>query len=88
MARKVRLEYEGAVYHVINRGNYRSWIFESEGARSAFEGCLFEACEKSNWILRAFVVMRKEGASFLFSVLTRPIRVFWVGWHGSKGNMP
>jgi putative transposase len=57
MARKVRLEYEGAVYHVINRGNYRSWIFESEGARSAFEGCLFEACEKSNWILHAFVVM-------------------------------
>jgi REP element-mobilizing transposase RayT len=42
---------------VINRGNYRSWIFESEGARSAFEGCLFEACEKSNWILHAFVVM-------------------------------
>jgi hypothetical protein len=21
------------MYHVINRGNYRSWIFEDEGAR-------------------------------------------------------
>ena len=32
MARKVRIEYAGAYYHVINRGNYRSWIFESVGA--------------------------------------------------------
>ena len=32
MARKVRIEYAGACYHVINRGNYRSWIFESEGS--------------------------------------------------------
>ena len=57
MARKVRIEYEGAIYHVINRGNYRNWIFESEGARQAFEGCLFEACEKSDWVLHAYVLM-------------------------------
>ena len=31
MAPKVRVEYPGAYHHVINRGNYRSWIFESEG---------------------------------------------------------
>jgi len=36
MARKTRIEYEGARYHVINRGNYRSWIFESAGARKSF----------------------------------------------------
>ena len=33
MARKVRIKYAGAFYHVLNRGNYRDWIFESEGAR-------------------------------------------------------
>ena len=27
MARKVRIECERAIYHVINRGNYRSWIY-------------------------------------------------------------
>ena len=54
MARKVRLEYEGAIYHVINRGNYRSWIFEGEGTRKGFEKCLFEACEKSEWELHAY----------------------------------
>ena len=47
MPRKLRLEYPGAIYHVINRGNYRGWIFKEEGAKRAFEKCLFEACEKS-----------------------------------------
>ena len=36
MARKLRLEYEGAVYHVINRGNYRADIFRDDGAKQAF----------------------------------------------------
>ena len=57
MPRKLRLEFAGACYHVINRGNYRADIFQTEGARAAFEACLFEACEKSNWVLHAFVVM-------------------------------
>ena len=57
MARKVRLEYPGAIYHVINRGNYRAWVFETEGAKKAFEECLFEACAKSRWRLHAYVIM-------------------------------
>jgi putative transposase len=60
MARKLRLEFPGACYHVINRGNYRADIFQTEGAKTAFEICLFEACAKSNWILHAFVVMRNH----------------------------
>ena len=57
MPRKLRLEYPGACYHVINRGNYRLDIFKTEGARDAFELCLFEACAKSNWVLHAYVLM-------------------------------
>ena len=49
MARKARIEYEGAYYHVINRGNYRSWIFESEGARKSFLECLQLACNAKGW---------------------------------------
>ena len=37
MARKLRLEYPGACYHVINRGNYRADIFRDEPTRAAFE---------------------------------------------------
>lgn len=47
VARKLRLEYPGAIYHVINRGNYRSWVFESEGARKSFQKALFETCERA-----------------------------------------
>jgi putative transposase len=57
MPRKLRLEFPGACYHVINRGNYRSHVFGTEGAGQAFEACLFEACEKSGWLLHAYVVM-------------------------------
>jgi hypothetical protein len=32
MARRLRLEYPGALYHVINRGNYRRDLFETVGA--------------------------------------------------------
>jgi REP element-mobilizing transposase RayT len=57
MPRKLRLEFPGACYHVLNRGNYRSDIFQTEGARAAFESCLFEACAKSGWVLHAYVLM-------------------------------
>ena len=57
VARKLRLEFPGAIYHVINRGNYRAWIFREVTARTAFQSCLFEACERSQWLLHAFVVM-------------------------------
>lgn len=57
MARKLRLEFPGACYHVINRGNYRTDIFSTEGAKMAFESCLFEACAKSGWVLHAYVLM-------------------------------
>ncbi|MBI2496555.1 MAG: transposase [Opitutae bacterium] len=57
MARKLRLEFPGAVYHVINRGNYRAYVFKSAGAKQAFEECLFAACARSGWLLHAFVIM-------------------------------
>ncbi len=60
MARKLRLEYEGAMYHVINRGNYRADVFATTGAKEAFERCLFEAVAKARWQLHAYVIMRNH----------------------------
>lgn len=48
------------MYHVLNRGNYRADIFATEGARAAFEACLFEACAKARWQLHAYVIMRNH----------------------------
>ena len=60
MARKLRLQYEGAVYHVINRGNYRRDVFETADKAKAFEECLFEAAERMGWRLQAYALMRNH----------------------------
>ncbi len=60
MARKLRLEYGGATYHVINRGNYRQNVFEPKGAAEAFERCLGETCERFGWVIHAYVIMRNH----------------------------
>lgn len=57
MPRKPRIEANDAIYHVINRGNYRSFIFETPGARDAFRNTLFEACERFSWLLSAYCIM-------------------------------
>jgi len=60
MARKLRVEFAGACYHVFNRGNYRSDLFAAPGAARSFEQCLFEACARFLWLLHAYVVMRNH----------------------------
>lgn len=57
MPRSLRIEKENGIYHIINRGNYRQDLFINEGAHSSFETCLFEACEKCEWVLEGFCVM-------------------------------
>ncbi len=57
MARKLRIQYEGAIYHVINRGNYRRDVFGTVGAAQAFEQVVLEACTLHGWRLHAYVVM-------------------------------
>jgi len=57
MPRKQRIEYPGAVYHVISRGNYRKELFLNQGTGEAFERCLFEAVERCGWKLHAYVIM-------------------------------
>jgi putative transposase len=60
MARKLRIQYEGALYHVINRGNYRRDVFETVGAASAFVATLLEATQLHEWHLHGYAVMRNH----------------------------
>ncbi len=57
MPRKLRVEYPGAVYHVISRGNYRKNLFTMAGTGKAFENALFETVERCGWELLAYVIM-------------------------------
>jgi len=60
MARKLRIQFQGARYHVINRGNYRSDIYASEGAAQSFLSTVTEAVVRFGWRLHAFVIMRNH----------------------------
>ena len=57
MPRKSRIEFAGAHYHVINRGNYKDWIFKTEGARRSFLECLKLCCEAQGWELHSWCLM-------------------------------
>ena len=57
MARKLRVEYPGAIYHVMNRGDRREPIFKDEADRQRFIETLGEACAKTDWQVHAYVLM-------------------------------
>ena len=57
MARRLRLETEEGVYHVINRGNYRAHVFRSGQTKAAFLRCLHETCVRTGWRVHAWCIM-------------------------------
>ncbi|HEV2329130.1 MAG TPA: transposase [Verrucomicrobiae bacterium] len=57
MARKLRVEYPGAIYHVMNRGDRREPIFKDDLDRRAFLTTLGEACDKTRWQVHAWCLM-------------------------------
>ena len=57
MARKLRLEYPGAIYHVMNRGDHREPIFRDDHDREQFLTTLGEACAKTGWQVHAWCLM-------------------------------
>lgn len=57
MARKLRVEYPGAVYHVMNRGDRREVIFKDDKDREVFVSTLGEACGKAGWEVHALCLM-------------------------------
>lgn len=54
MARKLRLESKGGVYHILNHGSKGLPLFRAEKAREVFLHCLNEACEKTRWRVHAW----------------------------------
>ena len=57
MPRKLRVEYEGAIYHVMNRGDRREPIFVDNEDRCLFLETLRETCEKTGWQVHAYCLM-------------------------------
>jgi REP element-mobilizing transposase RayT len=57
MARKLRVEYPHAIYHVLNRGDRREAIFRDDRDRELFLETLGEACRKTGWVVQAWCLM-------------------------------
>jgi REP element-mobilizing transposase RayT len=57
MARKLRVEYPGAIYHVMNRGDRREPISKDEAHRQRFVETLGETCAETGWQVHVYVLM-------------------------------
>jgi len=57
MARKLRIEYPGAIYHVSLRGNWRQRIFNNDNDRSRFLKRLKESANTYNTRIHLFCLM-------------------------------
>ena len=57
MPRQVRIQYPGAIYHVISRGNRRQDIFLGDADRHDFLKTLVEASQKTGWHVHAYCLM-------------------------------
>jgi putative transposase len=57
MARPLRLEFAGALYHITSRGDRREDIFEDDKDREAFLTILGDVCRHHNWICHAYCLM-------------------------------
>jgi len=57
MARQIRIEYPGAVYHVTSRGNDRQAVYETKADRYKFLSLLEQACKRYQWHVYAYCLM-------------------------------
>src|SRR5215469_11588413 len=57
MPRKLRIQFPGAMYHLMSRGDRRAKIFLDDVDRQDFVKTLAEACQKTGWQVHAYCLM-------------------------------
>jgi putative transposase len=57
MPRKARVQFAGAVYHLLDRGDRREPIFRDERDRENFLATLGQVCKRTGWRVHAWVLM-------------------------------
>ena len=71
MPRQVRMEFPGATYHVMCRGDRRESIFLDDGDREMMLATLAETVGKTGWRVHAWVF--REGKLSWIGELHRPL---------------
>ena len=62
MARPLRSEFAGTLYHVTSRGDRREAIYEDDTDREIFLSVLNDVCDMHNWRCHAYCLMGKNTA--------------------------
>ncbi len=57
MARPLRIEFPGALYHVTTRGDRRETVYEDDADRERFLALLGEVVGAFNWVVHAYCLM-------------------------------
>ena len=57
MARKLRIQYPGAIYHVMNREDPAENIFRDDADRKRCLSTLADCCEKTAWQVHSFCLI-------------------------------
>ena len=57
MARPLRLEFSGALYHITSRGDRREDIFYNNSDRTLFLEILAHTCQRYNWLCHSYCLM-------------------------------
>lgn len=60
MARPLRIQYDGAVYHITSRGNARKAIFKDDEDRQLFLETLYQVKKRYNWLCHAYCLMNNH----------------------------
>ena len=57
MARPLRLEFAGALYHITSRGDRREDIYRGNGDREQWLEILGQVCKRFNWVIHGYCLM-------------------------------
>ncbi len=60
MARPLRIEFDGALYHVTSRGNDRKAIYKDDSDRELFLNTLAQVSGRFHWICHAYCLMNNH----------------------------
>jgi putative transposase len=93
MARPLRFEYPGAVYHVMARGDGGRKVFEHEDDCEVFLHRLGEVCDRCGWRVHAWVLMNNHVHLLLETPQPNLVTgmkwllgVFSQGWNRARGR--
>src|SRR3989337_2870238 len=85
MARPLRIEYPGAIYHITSRGNARQPIYKDDKDRETFLELLRSVVKRYRWLCHAYCLMGNHYHLLLELcryVVLNPVRAGVVGCPG------